>query len=149
LREEFSKNVTADGQPAPAAPITGLSHFQLLVSDVETSARWYRAALGLAPFAQDSRIGYVALRHRGAKIVVVLTQGPAPKSGADAPSDEHVQYLDHLAFAVPDGDALGAWADHLTGDRRRSCRHRLENGRPSLQLRDPDGIAIELVGPSP
>jgi catechol-2,3-dioxygenase len=136
--------VTAFKEPGSAAPITGLSHFQLLVADVEASARWYSAALGLVPFAQDARIGYVALRHRGAKLVIVLTQAPEPHGGPDQPTDQHV---DHLAFAVPDGESLSVWADHL---RNVGVEHDgvvLENGHPSLQLRDPDGIAIELVAP--
>jgi catechol-2,3-dioxygenase len=40
-----------------SAPITGLSHLQLLVSDVAASAKWYSAVLGLAPFADDPDIG--------------------------------------------------------------------------------------------
>ena len=128
---------------ATSAPITGLSHFQLLVADVDASARWYAAALGLLPFARDSRIGYVALRHRGAKFVVVLTQGPRPAGGPD----EFTQHLDHLAFAVPDGESLRTWADRLTEIGVHHNGIILENGHPSLQLRDPDGIAIELVAP--
>jgi glyoxalase family protein len=136
--------VTAIEEPRSAAPITGLSHFQLLVADVEASARWYSAALGFVPFAQDTRIGYVALRHRGAKLVVVLTQAPGPNGGPDQPTD---QLVDHLAFAVPDGESLRAWADHLTKVGVDHPGVVLENGHPSLQLRDPDGTAIELVAP--
>jgi glyoxylase I family protein len=136
--------VTALGETETAAPITGLSHFQLLVSDVAASARWYSAALGLVSFAQDARIGYVALRHRGAKVVVVLTQGPGPNGGSEGPPHQH---LDHIAFAVPDGESLNAWADHLTDIGVDHDGIVLENGHPSLQLRDPDGIAIELVAP--
>jgi catechol-2,3-dioxygenase len=135
--------VTALREPGSGAPITGLSHFQLLVEDVEASARWYSTALGLVPFAQDARIGYVALRHRGAKFVVVLTQAGA-NGGPDQPADQHV---DHLAFAVPDGESLRVWADHLTELGVEHPGIVLENGHPSLQLRDPDGIAIELVAP--
>ena len=46
---------------ASGAPISGLSHVQLMVSDVGRSADWYGAALGLEPFAEDEEIGYVAL----------------------------------------------------------------------------------------
>jgi catechol-2,3-dioxygenase len=53
--------------------------------------------------------------------------------------------LDHLAFAVSDVVALRAWADHLTEVGLDHPGVVLENGNPSLQLRDPDGIAIELV----
>ena len=53
--------MTPDDEPRDCAPITGLSHVQLLVSDVGASAQWYRAVLGLVPFAEDLTIGYVAL----------------------------------------------------------------------------------------
>jgi glyoxylase I family protein len=133
--------VTGTDAPGTTAPLTGLSHVQLLVSDVAASAAWYRAALGLEPYADDLANGYVALRHRGAKIVVVLTTGAV--GAAEAASGR----LDHLAFAVPDETALRAWADHLTALGIDHAGVVLELGNPSLQLRDPDGIAIELVAP--
>ena len=127
----------------PPGPITGLSHVQLSVTDVAASARWYRAVLGLEPYASDADIGYVALRHRGAGVVVVLTtRADAGDPVADGP-------LDHLAFAVPDGAALEAWAAHLTAIGIDHPGVVPENGNPSLQLRDPDGTAIELVAPRP
>lgn len=132
-----------------AAPFTGLSHVQLLVSDVEASAAWYRAALGLDEFVQDLSVGYVALRHRPSRVVVVLTTG-LEKGGPDrsAPSGPRGP-LDHLAFAVADGTALAAWADHLTSAGVDHGGIVLEDGRPSLALHDPDGTAIELVAPAP
>jgi glyoxylase I family protein len=132
---------TADA-PDRAAPITGLSHVQLVVADVAASGRWYGAVLGLTPFAEDPAIGYLALRHRGAKIVVVLSAGP--EQGAAEPAR---QLVDHLAFAVPDGGSLAAWADHLTEIGIAHDGIALEGGHPTLQLRDPDGMAIELVAP--
>jgi glyoxylase I family protein len=120
------------------APVTGLSHVQLLVSEVRVSADWYTAALGLEPYVEDPDNGYVALRHRAAKIVIVLTTGPP---------DAAPGRLDHLAFAVPDEAALRSWADHLTAIGIAHDPVVLELGNPSLQLRDPDGIAIELVAP--
>jgi glyoxylase I family protein len=138
------RRVTSARQLGNAAPITGLSHVQLLVSDVAASARWYRAVLGLGTFAEDPEIGYVALQHREARLVVVLTKD----AGAPSPSLESShQALDHLAFAVPDGHLLRAWAEHLTAIGIDHAGILLENGHPSLQLRDPDGIAIELVAP--
>jgi len=124
---------------AAAAPITGLSHVQLLVSDIAASATWYGRALGLEPYVGDPATGYVALRHRGARLVIVLTSRAG--GGDDADSGP----LDHLAFAVPDGEELRVWADHLTEIGVAHGGVVLEEGRPSLQLRDPDGIAIELV----
>jgi catechol-2,3-dioxygenase len=127
---------------------------QLRVTDVGASAAWYAAVLGLEPYVEDLDTGYVALRHRGAKFVVVLTArsdsrpsgGSEPRDAAEA-MDGAVDSLDHLAFAVPDGDGLRAWGDHLTAIGIAHAGVVLENGNPSLQLRDPDGIAIELVAP--
>ncbi len=128
------------------APVTGLSHVQLLVSDVSASAEWYTVALGLDPYAGSVDTGYVALRHRGANVVVVLTRpsqvGDDQVAVATSPGNET---LDHLAFAVSDEGALRAWADHLAQSGVDHPGVVLENGNPSLQLRDPDGVAIELV----
>jgi len=136
--------MTSIGEPGPGALISGLSHVQLLVSDVGASARWYTAVLGLSPLAEDLDVGYVALKHRDARVVVVLTLDPNPRNTR---RDSAGQFLDHLAFAVPDGDSLRAWADHLTEVGIDHAGVARENGHPSLQLRDPDGIAIELVAP--
>ena len=68
--------MTAVGDTGEGAPITGLSHVQLLVSDVRASAKWYSAALGLDPYADDADFGYVAVRHKAGRFVVVLTKAP-------------------------------------------------------------------------
>jgi glyoxylase I family protein len=136
--------VTSAEQPATIAPITGLSHIQLMVSDIEASARWYRTVLSLSPYAEDLDLGYVALRQRDAKIVVVLTRRSGTVDPALQPARD---VLDHLAFAASDGDSLRAWAAHLSEVGIEHAGVVLENGHPSLQLRDPDGIAVELVAP--
>jgi glyoxylase I family protein len=128
----------------PSAPITGLSHVQLLVTDVSASAQWYSAVLGLVPFADDPDIGYVALQHRGGKFVVVLTRAPSRRARSTEAGGDG---LDHLALAVPDGASLEAWAAHLSDVGIDHAGVVLEGGHPSLQLRDPDGLAIELVAP--
>ena len=128
----------------PSAPITGVSHVQLLVTDVEKSARWYSTVLSLVSYAEDLTIGYVALRQPGAKLVLVLTQRAERTTRPAEPGDEA---LDHIAFAVSDGTSLQAWADHLADSGIEHHGIVLENDHPSLQLRDPDGIAIELVAP--
>jgi glyoxylase I family protein len=130
----------------PSAPITGLSHVQLLVSDVAASAKWYSTVLGLVPFADDADIGYVALQHRGGRFVVVLTKAPVSRAGGTE-TEPARDGLDHLALAVPDGAALEAWAAHLAEVGIDHAGVVLEGGHPSLQLRDPDGIALELVAP--
>jgi glyoxylase I family protein len=121
------------------SPMTGFSHVQLLVTDVHASERWYATVLGLERFAADDTIGYVAMRHRPSRVVVVLSTRPNGERAESA--------LDHLAFAVPDGDVLEEWATHLTEAGIDHAGVVLELGQPSLQLRDPDGNAIELVAP--
>ncbi len=137
--------VSDRGVGRDAAPFSGLSHVQLLVSDVAASAAWYRRALGLERFVEDLSVGYVALRHRPSRVVIVLTARP---EGVDPDGVAGRGPLDHVAFAVPDGDALAEWADHLTAIGLGHDGIVLEDGRPSLQLVDPDGTAIELVAPA-
>lgn len=146
------------GRPAagPEAPLTGLSHVQLVVSDLEASVCWYTAALGLEPYDAHPERGYVALQHRGSKLVIVLSTSPEPGEGGDQdPRSSEVapaarrDTVDHVAFAVPDREALAAWAEHL---RAAGVEHQgvvPELGNLSLHLRDPDGLAIELVAPGP
>jgi catechol-2,3-dioxygenase len=122
--------------------MTGFSHVQLLVSDVRASEQWYTTVLGMDRFAADESIGYVALRHKPSGVAIVLST-----RATDDDRDESV--LDHLAFAVPDGPTLQTWADHLTAAGIEHNGVVLELGKPSLQLRDPDGNAIELVAPAP
>ena len=121
------------------SPMTGFSHVQLLVTDLCASEEWYTTALGLTRYAADAAKGYVALRHDASGVVIVLT----PRAGNDPGTN-----LDHLAFAVPDGAALEVWAAHLTDAGIVHLGVVTELGKPSLQLRDPDGIAIELVAPA-
>jgi glyoxylase I family protein len=123
-----------------ASPVTGFSHVQLRVYDVAASARWYADVLGLERLVADEAEGYVALHHPASRLVVVL-------SAASTSAEPETGHLDHLAFGVPDGPTLEAWADELT---RRGIAHEGvvdELGKPSLSLVDPDGIHIELVAP--
>ncbi len=77
-------------------------------------------------------------------MVVVLTEDPEAGNRGPAPVKGP---LDHLAFALPDGASLAEWTTHLTEVGIDHNGIVLENGHPSLQLRDPDGVAIELVAP--
>jgi catechol-2,3-dioxygenase len=121
------------------SPVMGFSHVQLLCTDVLASERWYSTVLGAERLTASDDNSYVALR--ATRIVLVLSTRPqgTPTSGP----------LDHLAFAVPDGTALEEWAARLTEQGIAHDGIVLELGKPSLQMLDPDGIAIELVAPAP
>lgn len=123
----------------PVAPVTGFSHLQLRVAEVARSVAWYRTVLGMTPLYEGS--GVVALQNRAARLVIVVSPADRLDVGASP--------VDHLAFGVPDGDALRAWAEHLTREGIEHPGVVDELGKPSLQLRDPDGNAIELVAPAP
>ncbi len=129
--------------PTMDTPLLGFSHVQLMVRDVAASQAWYATVLGLEPFAVADDRSYVAMQHRPSHVAIVLSRGTDPLSDASAAP------LDHLAFAVRDLETLQQWADHLTAVGVDHPGIVLELGKPSLQLRDPDGIAIELVAPAP
>ena len=126
------------------APLLGVSHLQLQVSDVAASADWYTTVLGLEQFSAADDGSYIALQHRPSRVVVVLSRRARPWPG-DAPGEP----LDHLAFAVPDEETLRLWADHLGEAGIEHPGVAYEEGRPTLQLVDPDGISIELTAPAP
>jgi glyoxylase I family protein len=125
-------------------PLLGFSHVQLRVADVATSRDWYTTVLGLEQIAEADDLSYVALEHRPSHMtIVVSTREETP------PHDATTEPLDHLAFAVRNGEVLQEWADHLTAAGIDHPGVELELGKPSLQLRDPDGISIEIVAPAP
>jgi len=125
-------------------PLLGFSHVQLRVDDVAASRDWYSKVLGVETMSAADDGSYVALRHKPSRVVIVISSrvDDASDGRADVP-------LDHLAFAVPDGETLRLWADHLTEVGIEHPGVELELGKPTLQLRDPDGINIELVAPAP
>jgi catechol 2,3-dioxygenase-like lactoylglutathione lyase family enzyme len=120
------------------SPVLGFSHLQLCVRDVRASIAWYCAVLGMEVMSEHGDV--VALRHREARLVIVVSSGE-PDVGHSP--------IDHLAFAVADGPTLEAWAAHLRESGLEVPAVVDELGKPSLQLRDPDGNAVELVAPAP
>ncbi len=124
--------------------ILGFSHLQLVVTDLERSAQWYAAALGVVEFARGELAdgAYVAFRHPEAGFVIGMQSATAeqrPGLGSGA--------IDHLSFAVADRDALvrvraavleaGVDAGPIFDEAvSHNCR-----------LRDPDGLVVELTAP--
>jgi glyoxylase I family protein len=118
------------------APISGVSHFVLRVSDLDASVAWYANVLGLEETRRDPG-NLVGLRSRSGQFRLALRAGGRPDNrGA----------LDHVAFSVPDLDALTAWADHLTaiGIDHDGIKSNPAVGH-TVDLFDPDGNNMELV----
>jgi glyoxylase I family protein len=129
--------VTAPTETAIQSPVSGFSHMQLLVSDLEASQRWYATALGLKTFTGSAELGYIAMGGAGGRLAIVLSPRPA-----DAPAGTQV---DHLAFGVRSVEELGAWADALTA---AGIDHGglVESGEgTSVHIVDPDGLNVELI----
>lgn len=129
-----------DQHPPASAPVTGVSHLQLVVSDVAASRDWWTEVFGMSTLYEDESGEVVALRHRPSNVVIVLSARAADSAGAG-------DRLDHVAFAVPDRATLDTWVAHL--DELGVAHPGVvdELGNHSLQLVDPDGINVELVAP--
>ncbi len=118
------------------SPVSGFSHVQLRVREVARSVQWYSTVLGMELMSEHGDI--VALRQPDARFVIVVSPGE-PQADRSP--------IDHLAFAVPDGPSLEAWRLHLR-ECGIDCPEVVDElGKPSLQLLDPDGNAVELVAP--
>jgi glyoxylase I family protein len=118
-----------------ALPITGVSHFQLSVSDLDASVDWYKGALGLNELRADPG-HYVALHSATGRFRLVLSSGsPSGEPGA----------LDHIALAVSGLDALTTWCEHLStiGITHEGIKSNVAG--ESVDLFDPDGNNIELI----
>lgn len=117
------------------APLTGLSHLVLNVSDIDASVAWYTNVLSLEEFRRDPG-RFVGMRSAGGQFQVALfAGGQRGNRGA----------LDHIAFAVTDLDALTSWVAHLSAI---GIAHEGIKPNPlghSVDLFDPDGNNIELV----
>jgi glyoxylase I family protein len=130
--------------------ISGFTHVSLSVADVDRSRNFYHEVLGLPVLAEiiegtvfDGRelillVGRVALclqEHR---------------SHQSAPFDPSHTGLDHLSFQVPTIEELQAWTTRLTA---AGIEHSGVKPMPGygdfIELRDPDGIQLELhcLGP--
>jgi len=122
--------------------VIGFSHVQLVVSDVEASARWYEQVLGVEQFVAGEFGGgrYIGLRHRAAGFVVGLQTGPGAGQAA---------MVDHVSFTVGSREELVEHRDAAASAGLDVGDVFEEAASWNLRLRDPDGLAIELTAAKP
>jgi len=125
--------------------IRGLTHVSLSVSDLSASLRFYRDVLGLTtlrePFEGEAFRGREAMVLAGRTAVCLQEHEDCDGSGFD----HRRPGLDHLALAVESTAALHRFAERLTAS---GVPHSAVKSLPGyghiVELRDPDGILIEL-----
>lgn len=124
--------------------ITGISHIDLTVTDIDRSEQFYADLLGMNRLL-DSRTDE---HHLSSRYLVhpptMLILGLVQHDGGTGAFDEHRIGLDHLSFNVSSRDELDRWAGVL---RDKNIEHSpISNGDmwDVLVLRDPDNIQLEL-----
>jgi catechol 2,3-dioxygenase-like lactoylglutathione lyase family enzyme len=125
--------------------ITGISHVDLSVTDIEASHAWYRELFGAVPLfggrndAHSLDVRYLMEPTSG--VIIGLEQHDA---NPGTPFDEKRVGLDHLAFNVASREELDGWRARL--DELGIAHSGITEEEPwdVLVFRDPDNIQLEL-----
>jgi catechol 2,3-dioxygenase-like lactoylglutathione lyase family enzyme len=125
--------------------LTGISHLDLTVSDVERSAQWYSDVFGLKKrggATLDNR-STIVLVHPDTGLVVGLVQHHEPVGTA---FDERHAGLDHVGFSVADRAELDAWEARFAelGVEHSPVTDSPSGSGTALVFRDPDNIQLEM-----
>jgi catechol 2,3-dioxygenase-like lactoylglutathione lyase family enzyme len=127
------------------ATITGISHIDLTVTDLDRSEEWYSELLGMKRVldgrndAQHFESRY--LRHPDTMLILGLVH----HDGANGSTfDEHRVGLDHLSFNVPSRADLDAWQARLAERAIEHAPIAEAEMWDVLVVRDPDNIQLEF-----
>ena len=126
-------------------PITGIAHVELSVTDLDRSVDWYCRLLGARDVwrGANEKGGYkaCAILEPVTHTVLAFTEHGTVER---VPFSPLVPGLDHLSFRVADRAAIDAWAAWM--DELGVAHDKADETGPAvtLNLRDPDGIAIEF-----
>lgn len=119
--------------------ISHLHHVSMLVSDLDTSRRFYEGILELKPSNARPKFDYDGAWYDLGQQQIHLMVLPNPDTGAERPA--HGGLDRHVALAVADWEALLAKLE-----RAGIAYTRSRSGRNAVFCRDPDGNAVELIG---
>jgi glyoxylase I family protein len=122
-----------------------VSHIDLSVSDVESSAAWYCDVLGLRRLRRsdlDNRI-MIVLCHEDTGLIIGLNQHHVPSAER---FDEHRPGLDHIGFSVPERGDLDVWQQRLAelAVEHSPVQDSASGSGSALVFRDPDNIQLEF-----
>lgn len=137
--------------PTMAAPtITGVSHIDLSVTDLDRSEAFYTELLGARRLLDgrndDHHVTARYIVHPDSLLIIGLIQHDEPTTPA---FDEHQIGLDHLSFNVASREELDRWKSRL---EERSIPHSdiaEQDMWDVLVLRDPDNIQLEFFYTKP
>lgn len=121
----------------------GVDHVALTVSDPVRSRTFYVDVLGFTAAVEQDE-GVLCVHKPTGFTLALLHHGPV----SDAPFDHELSGLDHLGLLASSRGELEAWAERL---RQHDVPHSPITDEPlgsHLNVRDPDGIALEFFAPS-
>ena len=125
--------------------ITGISHFDLTVTDLDASETYYSKLLGMNRVLEgdddEQGISVRYLMEPGSGTILGLVQHT---EGSREPFTPRVIGLDHLAFAVEDREALKQWVGQLGELGIATTGVNEQPVGASVEFRDPDNIAVEF-----
>jgi catechol 2,3-dioxygenase-like lactoylglutathione lyase family enzyme len=120
--------------------ITGVSHIEFLVSDLEASSAWYQQVVGLVelPNRPPGRRSLELTPAAGGFRLGLTEKRPAEGQGM----------FRHLAISLESMDVLTGWVAHLDAAAVAHTPIKENPYRPgvfSIDVFDPDGHEIELI----
>ena len=122
--------------------LTGPSHIDLTVTDVDRSARWWEEVMGFSRMSSTEQptLRTCSLIH-GSRFTVTVVSHDATMA---EPFDETRVGLDHLSFDVADRAALDAWVVHFDALGVPNSGVIEAHFGDTVVFRDPDNLQLEL-----
>jgi len=122
--------------------LTGASHIDLTVTDVDRSVHWWEQVMGFSRMSGTERTTFrtCSLFHGSGFTVTVVSHDATTAE----PFDETRVGLDHLGFAVADRAALDAWVAHFEAMGVVHSGVIEAHYGDTVVFRDPDNIQLDL-----